>query len=46
MFINANKYIENIINLQPQSRYLLDYIHPNAVYGVQLYSQAVIEASD
>ena len=46
MFINANNYIENVINLYPQSKYLVDYIHPNAVCGVQLYSQAVIESSD
>ncbi len=35
MFINADKYIKKIINLYQQLRYLVDYIHPNAVCGVR-----------
>ena len=41
-FIDANPYIENILNLYPRSEYLVDYIHPNALKGVQMYSQAVL----
>ena len=43
-FVNANVHISKYINLYPQSRYLLDHIHPNALQGVQLYSRAFLEA--
>ena len=41
-FIDANPFIENVLNLYPRSKYLADFIHPNAIKGVQLYSQAVL----
>lgn len=42
IFIDPNKYIGNILNRYPHSRYLTDFIHPNGREGVQLYSEAVL----
>ncbi|OUM70389.1 hypothetical protein PIROE2DRAFT_56864 [Piromyces sp. E2] len=45
-FVNPNKYIGKFINVYPQSKYLLDWIHPNSAHGVQLYSKAFLEVCD
>lgn len=41
-FINANPYIRERLSAAPDSRYLLDHIHPNASAGVIMYSEAVL----
>ena len=41
-FINANGYIQEMLTLYPDQKFLLDWIHPNASAGVQLYSEAVL----
>lgn len=41
-FINANEYIKNSLSTAPDSKYLLDHIHPNQTEGVRLYSEAVL----
>ncbi len=41
-FINANPYIKKVLNNYPHSEYLVDFIHPNATKGVQMYSKAVL----
>ena len=42
IYINANPYIEETFKATPASRFLVDYIHPNAGEGVRLYSMAVL----
>ncbi len=42
VFIDPNPYIENLLTNSPDSRYLLDHIHPNASDGVAEYSKAVL----
>lgn len=39
-FVNPNIYIESVLKENIHQKYLLDYIHPNATQGVQLYSHA------
>lgn len=41
-FVNPNVMIDQRLNKYPQSDYLVDYIHPDAVKGVQLYSEAFL----
>ncbi|MGN1134686.1 MAG: CapA family protein [Oscillospiraceae bacterium] len=43
-FINANSYIREKLSSAPNSRYLLDHIHPNCSSGVVMYSEAVLLA--
>ena len=43
-FINANTYIREQLTAAPDSRYLLDHIHPNASAGVIMYSEAVLSS--
>ncbi|MCR5466051.1 MAG: CapA family protein [Lachnospiraceae bacterium] len=43
-YINANPYIEETFKAMPASRFLVDYIHPNAGEGVRLYSAAVLSS--
>ncbi|MBQ2040215.1 MAG: SGNH/GDSL hydrolase family protein [Thermoguttaceae bacterium] len=42
LFIDPNPYIKSILDVYPHSRYMLDYVHPNATDGVNLYSEAVL----
>lgn len=42
MFVNANPYLESVFATQPESRYMVDFIHPNAGAGVRLYAEAVL----
>ena len=42
IFINPNGYIKEKLYENPQSRYLLDHIHPNANEGVIMYCEAVL----
>lgn len=42
VFADASDYISRELEKRPQSYYLVDYIHPNATHGVQLYSAAVL----
>lgn len=42
VFINANPYLQQVLDLYPHRDYLLDFIHPNATAGVSLYSKAVL----
>ncbi|MBE5837067.1 SGNH/GDSL hydrolase family protein [Butyrivibrio sp.] len=41
-YIDPNERIKRIIDKYPQKMYLVDHIHPNADYGVVLYSEAVM----
>lgn len=41
-FINPNPYIQALLNHNPDSKFLLDHIHPNAGKGVVMYSEAVL----
>ena len=41
-FINPNPYIQQTLDLYPNSDYMVDYVHPNATTGVELYSKAVL----
>lgn len=43
-FINANHRIRDILQTEPDSKYLLDHIHPNISCGVKMYSEAVLSA--
>lgn len=42
LFANANVLIDDYLGKYPQSDYLVDYIHPNATKGVELYAKAFI----
>ena len=42
LFVNANHNIDAVLNVYPQSDYLIDYIHPNATKGVKLYAEAFL----
>ena len=41
-YINANPYIQNMLDKNPDSQFLLDHIHPNPDKGVVMYSEAVL----
>jgi len=43
-YINANEYIEQVLEHEVAADYLLDHIHPNSGKGVVLYSQAGLQA--
>ena len=42
MFVDVNGYIARRFASHPQEDYLIDFIHPNAGTGVQLYAEAVL----
>lgn len=42
IFINANSYIDARLKVFPHKDYLVDFIHPNASKGVELYSAALL----
>ena len=42
LFIDPNSHINSILRLYPDSRYLVDFIHPNSMNGIQLYSESVL----
>ncbi len=42
VFIDANEYIARRFASTPLEAYLVDFIHPNARSGVQLYAEAVL----
>ncbi|MBR0261203.1 MAG: CapA family protein [Selenomonadaceae bacterium] len=42
IFINTNPYIEARLKIFPNKNYLVDFIHPNADKGVELYAEAVL----
>ncbi len=44
IFINPNPYIESRLKVFPQKDYLVDFIHPNADKGVELYATAILSA--
>ena len=44
IFINANDYLEERIKIN-EKKYLLDYIHPNNNFGIELYSEGVLANS-
>ena len=44
LFIDANPYIDARLKVFPVKNYLVDFIHPNADKGVELYSEAVLSA--
>ena len=46
IFINPNEIISNTLNRELYSKYLIDYIHPNVMNGIKLYSEAVMKASE
>lgn len=41
-FIDANGYIARRFETSPPNHYLVDFIHPNAESGVELYAEAVL----
>lgn len=41
IFINANDYLEQKIKAN-EKKYMLDSIHPNNNYGIELYSKAIL----
>lgn len=41
-YINANPYIADKLNKEPDKNYLLDHIHPNSTEGAKMYSEAVL----
>ena len=43
-FINANPYIDARLKNFPHKDYLIDFIHPNAGKGVELYAEALLSA--
>lgn len=45
LYITPNKYIWEILSKKYIGYYLIDFIHPNAREGIQLYSKAVIKTS-
>ena len=46
LFVDANAYLRQYLERYPQSDYLIDYIHPNATKGVELYSEAFLQVED
>lgn len=42
LFIDPNPALKRTLTREPYSEYLLDYIHPNADKGIELYSSAVL----
>ena len=40
IYINPNKYLEKII-IENKNKYMVDYIHPNSIYGIELYCESV-----
>lgn len=42
LFINPNPYIDERLKIFPQKNFLVDFIHPNADKGVELYAAAVL----
>jgi len=45
LYINPNNYLEHNIR-KNWKKYLVDYIHPNKNYGIELYSQSIFENSN
>lgn len=45
MYIDPNPYLTKTISHSYYKKYLNDWIHPNASYGIELYSRAVINSS-
>lgn len=43
-FVNANEIIDYYLDRYPQSDYLIDFIHPNYLHGVELYALAALAA--
>ena len=43
LFIDPNDYLEEMI-LKNKDKYMVDYIHPNNKFGIQLYCQAVFKS--
>ena len=39
-FVNPNRYIEKFI-LENTIKYMVDFIHPNAKDGIELYSESI-----
>jgi hypothetical protein len=44
LFLNPNPYLRKVFETQPSSKYLVDWIHPNRLNGVELYARAVLSA--
>ena len=42
VYVDANKSIDYYLSHYPQSVYLIDYIHPNYLHGVALYSESAL----
>lgn len=41
-YIDVNNYIQKIMNIDGEDNFLLDGIHPNNTYGIELYSFATM----
>ena len=42
LFVNPNERINSMLRLYPDSKYLVDFIHPNSTEGIRLYSESVL----
>ena len=42
LFVDPNKRINAMLRLYPDSKYLVDFIHPNSAEGIRLYSETVL----
>lgn len=42
LYVDANQTIDFYLSHYPQSVYLIDYIHPNYLHGVALYSESAL----
>lgn len=42
LFVNPNGRINSMLRLYPDSKYLVDFIHPNSTEGIRLYSESVL----
>ena len=40
IFVDPNEYLEKIIN-KDRKKYMIDFIHPNNNYGIQLYCESI-----
>ncbi|MBP5469749.1 MAG: CapA family protein, partial [Candidatus Riflebacteria bacterium] len=45
VYVNANEYIDKYLNLYPQSKYIVDFIHPNYLRGIGLYSTSFLSVT-
>ena len=42
IYIDPNEYLEKIV-LENKNKYMVDYIHPNSFYGIELYCESIFK---